>query len=65
METFIVRLWVPSDSSEQEQLRGVVEHVGSGSETTFVDEDELLATLRARVRETEPAPSPASDSSRS
>ena len=65
METFIVRVWVPTDSSEQEQLRGVVEHVGSGSETTFVDEDELLATVRARVRETESAPSPANDSSRS
>lgn len=46
METFIVRVWVPSDPSERGHLRGVVEHVGSGSETTFVGEDELLAMLR-------------------
>ena len=41
-----MRVWVPSDSSEKGELRGIIEHVGSGSETTFVDEDELLAALR-------------------
>jgi hypothetical protein len=56
METFIVRVWVPPYSSEKEQpLCGVVEHIAAkGSETTFVDEGELLAMLRAPMRE--PAP---------
>lgn len=51
METFIVRVWMPSDSLEGQTLRGVVEQVGSGSETAFVDEDELLAVLRAPKRQ--------------
>ncbi len=47
-----MRVWIPSDSSPGEQpLRGVVEQVGSGSETAFVDEDELLAVLRAPKRQ--------------
>ena len=56
METFIVRVWVPPYSSEKEQpLCGVVEHIAAkGNETTFVDEGELLAMLRAPMRE--PAP---------
>ena len=55
METFIVRVWVPPYASEKEQpLCGVVEHVARGSETTFVDEGELLALLRAPMRETAP-----------
>ena len=52
METFIVRVWVPPESLPQEQpLRGVVEHLGSATETTFVDEEELLAALRASRHE--------------
>jgi hypothetical protein len=47
METFIVRVWVPPSPPEGEGvLRGVVEHLGSGQKTTFVDDDELLAFLR-------------------
>ena len=52
METFIVRVWVPPYASDKEQpLCGVVEHVARGSETTFVDEAELLGMLRAPMRE--------------
>jgi hypothetical protein len=52
METFIVRVWVPPDPvGREQQLCGVVEHLGSGgNETTFVDEGELLALLRAPIR---------------
>ena len=49
METFIVRVWVPPESAPKDQpLCGVVEHLGSATETTFVDEEELLAALRMR-----------------
>lgn len=52
METFIVRLWVPPSPAERgDALRGVVEHLGSGRRTTFVDEDELLTFLRELERE--------------
>ena len=48
METFIVRVWVPPESSPPGQpLCGVIEHLGSATETTFVDEEELLAALHA------------------
>jgi hypothetical protein len=48
VEAFIVRLWVPRDDSvPEQQLCGVVEHVASGTERTFVNEDELLVLLRA------------------
>jgi hypothetical protein len=48
METFIVRAWFPpDDSAEADALRGIVEHVGSGHESAFVSESELLALLRA------------------
>jgi hypothetical protein len=40
-------VWVPPSPPEGEGvLRGVVEHLGSGQKTTFVDDDELLAFLR-------------------
>ncbi len=56
METFIVRVWVPPESSTREPtLCGVVEHLSSGTETTFVDEDELLAALRSKKRQREAA----------
>lgn len=46
-----MRVWVPPDTSRREQpLCGVVEHLGSGRELTFVDEAELLALLRVSTR---------------
>lgn len=53
MQTFIVRLWVPSNLTPEtdETLRGVVEQLGSGLSTPFADDDELLAILRQAERE--------------
>jgi hypothetical protein len=47
MQTFVVRVWVGSapPTKEDEALRGVVEHVGSGGSTTFTDIEELVAFL--------------------
>jgi hypothetical protein len=47
VETFVVRVWVEPIPVEKEptRLRGVIEHVGSGSSTTFTDDDALLAFL--------------------
>ena len=50
-ETFVVRVWEPPERVARRTapaLRGVVRHVRSGRSTTFVDEDALLAFLRAR-----------------
>jgi hypothetical protein len=47
MQTFVVRVWVgpPPPTREDEELRGVVEHIGSGGSTTFTDITELVAFL--------------------
>jgi hypothetical protein len=55
METFIVRVWSqsPSESgassggSAPRSMRGVVRHVGRGTETTFSGPDELVELLSA------------------
>lgn len=52
METFVVRLWVPGDSSAAEApstLCGVVEHVSSGGRAPFVGVEELIAFLEGRL----------------
>ena len=46
METFLVRVFVPADERAQdEDLRGLVRHVATGTETAFVGDDEVLDLL--------------------
>lgn len=49
MDTFIVRVWVPDAGAppptQTPQLCGVVEHIRSGTATTFQSTGELLAFL--------------------
>ena len=54
METLVVRLWVPAGGPVGEllPLRGLVEHVGSGSSSVFVGDQELLALMRRAIAET-------------
>ena len=53
METFVVRVWQPSEraASEESQsvLRGVLEHVGSGHSDRFQGETELVELIRAEL----------------
>jgi hypothetical protein len=58
MKTFVVRIWTPDEpafTGEDDPLHGLVEHVGSGSSTSFGNESELLAFFRAAAG-TEPGP---------
>jgi hypothetical protein len=52
VESYLVRLWTP-ESAERlgGRLRGVVRRVATGEERVFASDDELLAFLRAEVRE--------------
>lgn len=64
MDTFIVRVWVPDAGApplaETPQLCGVVEHVRSGTATTFQSTGELLAFLGSeRSAAPQPESSPA------
>jgi hypothetical protein len=49
METFVVRAWRPAADeslpSDADALRGVVEHVGSGTTMPFRDVDQLVAFM--------------------
>lgn len=46
METFLVRVFVPADESlAGEDLRGLVRHVATGTETAFVGDQEVLGLL--------------------
>jgi len=56
VHAFVVRLWSPSTGPEQElgELRGVVEHLGSGQTAAFKDDAELLSFLHGRSWEREP-----------
>ena len=48
METFVVRVWVPSDQLESEAtatLHGLAQHVRSGFTTAIADGDQLCAWL--------------------
>ena len=53
METFVIQIGThPKDSTQAsgEELRGVIEHVGSGRRETFTNASELLAFLHADYR---------------
>jgi hypothetical protein len=45
VETFVVRIWVPSEAGYPAEpgLRGSVSHVASGHSESFAGTDELLA----------------------
>jgi hypothetical protein len=48
METFLVRVWVPSEPLEPESaatLHGLAQHVRSGFTTAIADGDQLCAWL--------------------
>jgi hypothetical protein len=48
METFLVRVWVPSEPLEPDSaatLHGLAQHVRSGFTTAFADGDQLCAWL--------------------
>jgi hypothetical protein len=52
METFVVRAW-RSDATDglstcDDTLRGVVEHVGTGTTMPFRDVEQLITFLRTR-----------------
>ena len=54
METFLVRVWVPSEPLEPESaatLHGLAQHVRSGFTTAFADADQLCAWLRETATE--------------
>ena len=47
METFLVQVWVPADQvSTDTDLRGLVRHIGTGVETPFRGDEEVLRLLR-------------------
>jgi hypothetical protein len=50
-ETFVVRIWEPSDAGERRTaaLRGFVEHVGEPGRRVFAGEAELVAAIRAAL----------------
>jgi hypothetical protein len=48
METFVVRVFVPVED-DRGPLRGVVEHVGTGSREPFQGGDRLIGFLQASV----------------
>jgi hypothetical protein len=51
MKTFLIQLWTQAkDAAETSpnELRGLVEHIGSGCRQAFADTHELLAWLRAQ-----------------
>ena len=46
METFLVQVWVPADDrSRGGDLRGLVRHVATGTETPFLGDEEVLDLL--------------------
>ena len=46
MDTFVVQVWVPADDpSRGGDLRGVVRHVASGTETPFRGDEGVLDLL--------------------
>jgi hypothetical protein len=54
METFVIQIPTPPEATgptNPDELRGLVEHVGSGHRQRFVDARELLAFLRADYRD--------------
>jgi hypothetical protein len=54
METFLVRVWVPSEPSESvpaPALQGLAQHVRSGVATAFTESEQLCAWLGAMAAE--------------
>jgi hypothetical protein len=46
METFLVQVWVPADDPSREgDLRGLVRHVATGTESPFLGDAEVLDLL--------------------
>ena len=51
METFLVQVWVPADDlSRGGDLRGMVRHVATGTETAFLGDEQILDVLRQSAR---------------
>ena len=53
METFVIQIPTPAEGTAEpgpDELRGVVEHVGSGHRQPFADTRELFVFLRAGYR---------------
>ena len=47
MQTFLVRVWTPATSEEEPpDLRGFVEHVGTGRRRAFQSDRDALAFIR-------------------
>ncbi|WP_344311812.1 hypothetical protein [Fodinicola feengrottensis] len=58
MQTFVVRLWRPPEGPNTDPaggLRGVVEHVPSGAESSFTSEAALLDFVRGCLNPNESA----------
>jgi hypothetical protein len=54
METFLVRVWVPSEPLEPASdatLQGLAQHVRSGVATAFTESEQLCAWLGAMAAE--------------
>jgi hypothetical protein len=54
METFLVRVWVPSEPHEPASgatLQGLAQHVRSGVATAFTESEQLCAWLGAMASE--------------
>ena len=54
METFLVRVWVPSEPMASEStpaLQGLAQHVRSGVATAFTESEQLCAWLGAMAAE--------------
>jgi hypothetical protein len=54
MQTFLIRVWLPSDAPEGAPagaLHGLAEHVRSGLATAFTDGEQLCAWLGATAAE--------------
>jgi hypothetical protein len=53
VETFVIQIWnqPPRGNEANGELRGYVEHLGSGRRESFRDERALLAFLHAQQRQ--------------
>ena len=54
METFLIRVWVPSEpleSASAATLHGLAQHVRSGFTTAFADGEQLCAWLHSTASE--------------
>ncbi len=54
METFLVRVWVPTDATEPgsaPRLQGLAQHVRSGVATAFTESEQLCDWLIAMAAE--------------